>query len=83
MILVRNNISIEIVNATLNMNAFSAKSITDPGNPQFQGEVAKWKQVSENMKQTRKDVDQLISQEMKKEKEKEEVEKDNKIGGQN
>jgi len=52
LMIVHNNIRIDLVNARINISQFSTKSITDPANPNWAGELAKWKQIQINMQAT-------------------------------
>lgn len=52
LMVVHNNLKIDLVNARINVTAFSTKSVTDPANPQWAGELAKWKQIQANMEAT-------------------------------
>ena len=52
LMIVHNNLKIDLVNARINVTAFSTKSVTEPANPAWAGELAKWKQIQTNMQTT-------------------------------
>ncbi len=52
LMIVHNNLKIDLVNAKINITQFSTKTVTDPANPAWAGELAKWKQIQKNMEDT-------------------------------
>lgn len=70
LMIVHNNLKIDLVNARVNVTSFSTKSVTDPSNPAWAGELARWNQIQTNMKATLEIVNGFIKEALDKEKQK-------------
>ena len=68
LMIVHNNLKIDLVNTKINITQFSTKSVTDPANPAWAGELAKWKQIQANMEATVTMVKSFIQEALDKEK---------------